>query len=83
MRGACLTIAAVVKRMRTLDNFAQEAAARADKLCDVLACLRTQLGILDDLGQHAVAARLSQALDFLEGDVALLQAERENGGDRG
>jgi hypothetical protein len=69
--------------MRTLENYAHEAAARADKLSAVLTCLRTQLGILDDMGQHGVAAKLSQALDILEGDVAALQAERKNSGDLG
>lgn len=61
--------------MRTLDNYADEAAARADKLGDVLASLRTQLAILDDMRQHGVAAKLSQAVDILEGDVARLKAE--------
>lgn len=69
--------------MRTLDNFAHEAADRADKLSDVLANLRTQLEILDDMGQHGVAAKLSQALDILEADVAALQAGRRNSGDMG
>lgn len=69
--------------MRALDNYADEAADRADKLCEVLACLRTQLGVLDALGQHGVAAKLSQALDVLEADVAVLQAGRERSGDLG
>ncbi len=63
--------------MRTLDTDACEAAARADKLCDVLACLRKQLGLLDSMGQHVVAAKLAQAIDALEGDIASLQAERK------
>lgn len=68
--------------MRTLDNFAHEAADQAEKLCDVLDCLRAQLQILDDMGQHVAAAKLSQALDILEGDVAMLKADRRNGRDR-
>lgn len=69
--------------MRTLDTYAHETAARADKLSEVLASLRTQLGILDAMGQHAAAAKLSQTLDVLEADVAMLQAERRNGEDSG
>jgi hypothetical protein len=33
--------------------------------------------MLDDMGQHVVAAKLAQAIDALEGDVASLQAERK------
>lgn len=59
-----------------------EAPARVDKLVDVLDGLPTQLGMLDDMGHHA-AAKLSQAPDVLEADVAGLQAELTNSGDGG
>jgi hypothetical protein len=45
------------------------------KLIAVGTCLRAQLEILDAAGYHAVAAKLSHAINILDEDIACLQAD--------
>lgn len=46
------------------------------KLIAVGTCLKAQLEILDAAGYHAVAAKLSHAINVLDEDIACLQANR-------
>lgn len=45
------------------------------KLIAVGTCLRAQLEIVDAAGYHAVAAKLSHAINILDEDIACLQAD--------
>ena len=45
------------------------------KLIAVGTCLKAQLEILDAAGFHAVAAKLSHAINILDEDIACLKAD--------